>query len=361
MPLNLINLNLVVINFKYFTMKKITCLLTCLVLLFSCNERKKDVIANTSFDNDLKNYAKETHGVYFKIIKSNNAGRQAQKGYILQMHIAQFIQTDRGDSLLNNTRNKGNEPITETLDPLRMPAEYIRILSQLKENDSLIIRQTVDSMFVGNEMYKPPFMKNGKLFTTTVKLYHVYKSQDEIDGPIIQSNYKTLDDYFNKNKIDKNKLDTSKLGVIMLITQPGSGAVIDTNNVVKVMYTGKLLDGKIFDSNMDTTKGREPITVNLTSDPSLGGPLIPGWIDAIKSMKMGTKASIYIPSPLGYGNQQMGADIKPNSILIFDMEIVEVKSRALAELEKKQKMIEREARQKKYLDSLSRLQPKKTP
>jgi len=203
-------------------------------------------------------------------------------------------------------------------------------------------------------------MKKGKLFTTTVKLFHVYKNQAEIDGPIIQSNYKTLDEYFNKNKIDKSKLDTSKLGVIMMIENAGTGNIIDTNNVVKVIYTGKLLDGKVFDSNKDVA-GREPITVNLTSDQSLGGQLIPGWTDAIKSMKMGTKATIYIPSPLGYGSQQMGADIKPNSILIFDMEVVEVKSKAEAINEKEKKMAERQASQKRYLDSLSRLQPQKTP
>lgn len=344
-------------------MKKIPVLILSLVVIYSCNPRKKDVAAKdgSTFDTDLNNYKKEGHGLLYQIIGSNRQGAPVQNGYILQMHIAQYIQTAKGDSLLSDTRTKNIDPITEKLDPATMPGEYIRILSQIKENDSLIVRQLVDSMFAGNEQYMPPFMKKGKYFTTTVKLFKIYKNQQEIDGPIIQANYKTLDDYFTKNKIDKSKIDTSKTGVLMLITNPGSGSTIDTNNVVKVMYTGKLIDGKVFDSNMDATKGREPITVNLTSDPSLGGPLIPGWIDAIKSMKMGTKATIFIPSPLGYGNQQMGADIKPNSILIFDMEIVEVKSKAQAQQEEAKKMAERQARQKRYLDSLSRLQPKKTP
>jgi FKBP-type peptidyl-prolyl cis-trans isomerase len=310
---------------------------------------------------------KTSHGIEYKIFHDEHPGASVKVGDYLQMHIAQYIETDKGDSLLNDTRIKEVEPIIEQLNP-SMPEEYKKMLTEMKVNDSLVFKQLVDSMFAGNEQYMPPFMKKGKHFTTTVKLLRIFKNQEEIETyqkemavPIIRNNYKTLDDYFQKNNIDKSQIDTTTLGVLMLIKTPGTGNIIDTNNVVKVNYTGKLINGTVFDSNVGGDKNREPLPVNLTSNPALGGQLIPGWIDAIKYMRMGTKATIYIPSPLGYGNKQMGKDIKPNSILIFDMEIVDVKNRTQAEAEYKQKMEERQARQQKFLDSLKNLQPKTQP
>jgi hypothetical protein len=65
----------------------------------------------------------------------------------------------------------------------------------------------------------------------------------------------------------------------------------------------------------------------MTGDMSLGGPMIRGWIDGLKLLKNGSKAKFYIPSALGYGTRGAGNMIPPNSILIFDIEIVKIKSR----------------------------------
>ena len=89
---------------------------------------------------------------------------------------------------------------------------------------------------------------------------------------------------------------------------------------ITVNYTGKTTDGKIFDSNVDPSKGHvQPFTTEIGV-----GKVIPGWDEGFLSMKVGGKRKLIIPSDLGYGAQGQGADIPPNAMLIFDVELLKV-------------------------------------
>ncbi len=113
------------------------------------------------------------------------------------------------------------------------------------------------------------------------------------------------------------------MGTYVQIITPGTGAKVDTGMLVNANYTGMTLDGKVFDSNTDPSKGpTQPLTVNLTSDPSYGG-IITGWKDALPLMNIGGKARIFIPSPLAYGDRGNPPVIQPNQILMFDVEVTE--------------------------------------
>jgi FKBP-type peptidyl-prolyl cis-trans isomerase 2 len=153
-------------------------------------------------------------------------------------------------------------------------------------------------------------------------------------------------------------------------TVAGTGPVLDSNVFVKIMYTGKTLDGKMFDSNVDPSKGHtDPLLVNLTNDMSLGGGVIPGMGDALRTMQKGTKATMFIPSGLGYGARGAGADIPANANLMFDVEVLEILTKAQAkaanDAQQAKMMAQRKAQQeqqmadqKKYMDSLEKADPK---
>ena len=180
-------------------------------------------------------------------------------------------------------------------------------------------------------------------------------TQDEMIE-LLKQDDKAIQDYLKKNNI--SNATKAALGTYVQIIQAGTGAQLDTSVVVKVNYTGKTLDGKVFDSNTDPSKGHvEPFLVNLTNDKSLGSPVINGWYDGLKMLSKGAKAKFFIPSTLAYGKQGAGADIKPNSILMFDIDVVDVlsKEQAKGEAEKVQK--ERMAKQKKFLDSMRNAMP----
>ena len=100
-------------------------------------------------------------------------------------------------------------------------------------------------------------------------------------------------------------------------TEAGTGAQAAAGKTVSVHYTGKLTNGKVFDSSY--TRG-EPITFPLGA-----GRVIKGWDEGIALMKVGGKATLTIPPSLGYGERGAGGVIPPNATLIFDVELVSVK------------------------------------
>ena len=98
----------------------------------------------------------------------------------------------------------------------------------------------------------------------------------------------------------------------------GTGAQAVAGKTVKVHYTGKFPDGKVFDSSV--SRG-EPIEFVLGQ-----GRVIKGWDEGIALMKVGGKAQLTIPPELAYGERGAGGGvIPPNATLVFDVELVEVK------------------------------------
>lgn len=101
-------------------------------------------------------------------------------------------------------------------------------------------------------------------------------------------------------------------------TVVGTGAVAEKGKVLEVNYTGKLLDGTVFDSSLNP--GRSPFEFQLGA-----GDVIQGWDEGFEGMKVGGKRTLKIPSHLAYGNRAAGELIKPNSDLIFEVELLDVR------------------------------------
>ena len=94
----------------------------------------------------------------------------------------------------------------------------------------------------------------------------------------------------------------------------GTGSQPTAADQVEVHYTGKLIDGTVFDSSVDRGV---PATFGVTQ-------VIPGWVEALQLMKAGSKWRLFIPSALAYGPQGAGPVIGPNATLIFDVELLKV-------------------------------------
>ena len=103
-------------------------------------------------------------------------------------------------------------------------------------------------------------------------------------------------------------------GVQYKVIKEGTGALPKDTSLVKVHYEGKTLDGKVFDSSY---KRGEPANFRANQ-------VIKGWTEALVHMPAGSIWEVYIPQELAYGERQQGADIKPFSMLIFKIELLEV-------------------------------------
>jgi FKBP-type peptidyl-prolyl cis-trans isomerase len=110
----------------------------------------------------------------------------------------------------------------------------------------------------------------------------------------------------------KDGVVTTDSGLQYRIIEPGDGARPSSEDVVRVHYRGTLLNGTEFDSSY--ARG-EPVEFPVNG-------VIAGWTEALQLMNEGAKWELYIPAELAYGERGAGADIGPNSVLIFEVELL---------------------------------------
>lgn len=114
----------------------------------------------------------------------------------------------------------------------------------------------------------------------------------------------------------KKKANTTESGLMYIIEKPGTGPTAKPGQTVSVHYTGYLLDGTKFDSSVDRGK---PISFKLGA-----GQVIPGWDEGIQLLNKGAKAKFIIPYNLAYGEAGHPPVIPPRSVLIFEVELVDI-------------------------------------
>lgn len=124
---------------------------------------------------------------------------------------------------------------------------------------------------------------------------------------------KTGEDFLAANKI-KPGVVTLPSGLQYEIITEGKGSIPTADDTVICHYHGTTIDGTVFDSSVD--RG-EPANFAV-------GQVIPGWTEALQLMPVGSKWKLYIPAALAYGERGAGAEIKPNSALIFEVELIEI-------------------------------------
>ena len=289
-------------------------------------------------------FKKGDNGLEYKII-SSGSGKTIGYGNFMQIHIKQ-VYAGAKDTVLMDTREYMSR--IQLLDSVSTPLAYFKILKQMKKGDSLVIRLLTDTVFKDPKNPMPPFMKKGKYLYTHVKMVNFFETKEQADSAnnaetlmakprifkkqmeeiekglvdkkaLLDADSKAIEAYLTKNNIKATK---AKWGTYVVITTEGTGEKLSARDIAIVNYTGRTLDsGKVFDSNIDPKFMHvQPLEVNLGE---LGG-IILGWTDALMQLKKGTKATIYVPSTLAYGEAGNGEKIKPGENLIFDMDVIDV-------------------------------------
>lgn len=128
-----------------------------------------------------------------------------------------------------------------------------------------------------------------------------------------EDNKKAGEAFLAENK-NKEGVVTTESGLQYKVVTKGTGPKPKKTDTITFHYKGTLIDGTVFDSSYD--RG-EPLTLPLAN-------LIPGWVEAVQMMPVGSKWELYIPHYLGYGARPAGK-IGPNSTLVFDLELVDIK------------------------------------
>jgi len=143
------------------------------------------------------------------------------------------------------------------------------------------------------------------------------KDMEQKQEAAAQKNVAEGEKFLADNKT-KPGVKTTASGLQYKVEKEGKGAQPKASDTVTVNYRGTLIDGTEFDSSY---KRGQPATFPV-------GGVIKGWTEALQLMKVGSKYQLFIPASLGYGARGAGRDIAPNSTLIFDVELLDVKPSA---------------------------------
>lgn len=279
-------------------------------------------------------FKKTKGGLLYKII-SKGDGKKIAAGKFFELQFGETRYKNSGkDTLLSDPSRTMTQVIP--LDSASIPPDYYAIFSQVKKGDSVIIRQSTDTILKMNQGMAPPFLKKGGFIVSSFKVVDILDTKEEaekanvriMENARVQDSVKKVeqakvDDKLIQEFLKKNNVTTASktaLGTYVEIINAGTGAKPDSGKQVSVKYTGMSFEGKKFDSNVDTAfHHTDPYSFVIGQMGS-----IPGFEDAVKQIGKGGKVKAYIPSVLAYGSMGSPPNIKANENLIFEIELLDV-------------------------------------
>ncbi len=279
-------------------------------------------------------------GQKFTVLRAGD-GKKIDSGRFLIMN---FMFKDAKDSVWNDTRKSGIPIIMQKQGVIRHGDKVLEVISMLTKGDSIMFKVPVGDIFKNSfRTPVPPKIDSSSLFTFVIGMkdamdsatFATYRTEliaKQNEKAAIERNVQLakdtliIDEYLKAKNI--NALRTSD-GLRYVITKPGKGAYAMDGQTAKVNYAGYLLNGKYFDTCIESLakeknlfqQGRPYAPYDVVVGRS---QVILGWHDALRLMNKGSKMTVYIPSTLAYGGQKR-KDIVENSILAFDLELVDLK------------------------------------
>jgi len=281
---------------------------------------------------------KETpSGLKFRVVKAGDGILPK----VQEVLVFNYLFKDSKDSVWTDTFKDEFPAAYMVEDSTRIPTEngMLQMLRMVSKGDSITLEIPIKEFF--KEMVHgpvPPGLDTTLTLSYRIKInaimardsFMAFQNEFMMKQQAIQfdKDIAAIDAYLTEKNIVTEKTES---GLRYIITKPGIGENGKSGQIVKVNYTGYMLDGQYFDSSDKSVaeqKGiydarREPYTpYDVTIDQT---GVIKGWHEALKLMNKGSKATIYVPSSLAYGPQQRSEIIKPNSVLVFDLEVVDLK------------------------------------
>lgn len=248
---------------------------------------------------------KTTSGLYY-IITKEGTGELPKAGNILNMFYT-------GRFLGGNVFDTNQDSTFHHQDPLKVELGKGRVIKGWDEGLALLKKGSSATLYIPSYLAYGPKDK-GTIPGNSILIFDLIVSDIQT---VEEMDEKILKDYFAANKVTAQKTAS---GLYYEIKKKGKGPLPKQGQMVTVNYTGKTIDGNVFDSNLDTNfHHAEPFKFDVGK-----GRVIKGWDEGVALLNKGTKATLYLPSRLAYGSQGQGRKIPPNTILIFDIELLNI-------------------------------------
>ncbi len=260
-------------------------------------------------------------GLEYKIVSRGTDANKAKIGSYIELNVHIYVH----DSLIFDSRKVNNDqPVPVQLMHPAFEGDPAEGFTKMGAGDSALFRLPVTKLEKTGQ-HLPPYMHPGDTMMYQIKMVSVKSSEQmkkETEEKSVKQKEvddKLINDYLKQNNIVAKKTPT---GLYYNVQKEGTGTDPKMGDKVSVNYTGRTLNGTVFDSNLDSNFHHvEPLTFTLGHHQ-----VIKGWDEGVALLKKGGKATLYIPSDLAYGAQSPTAAIPSNSILIFDIEVTDIKS-----------------------------------
>ncbi|MCB0491823.1 MAG: FKBP-type peptidyl-prolyl cis-trans isomerase [Cyclobacteriaceae bacterium] len=262
---------------------------------------------------------------------------EGEVGKVGEFLLINMMIKDAKDSVWNDTKEQ-KIPMILPINEVNPNDEGIEeVFSVLRKGDSIHFPIKAKTLFEKQGGRVPNNVDSASIFTFYLGVKDILNEdqvralEQEVMGKLTSEQLAVdialIDSYLAESNTE---VQTTESGLRYMFTKEGSGANAAPGNEVSIHYAGYLLDGTLFDSSIESvakannayTPGRpyEPLTLQAGS-----GQVISGWEEAILLMNKGSKMRVWIPSTLAYGPRQRSEVIKPNSVLVFDMEMIDIK------------------------------------
>ncbi len=219
--------------------------------------------------------------------------------------------------LLSCQAEKKPEFVEVDLENARHKQSYalgLNLSEQLKQQELEIELDVFVQGFRDGYAGQPPLLSPDDALKVLIEMKQEQRAQQQAEHNKMAEKNKKAGEAFLAENQNKEGVVTLDSGLQYKVIRAGDGPKPKKTDVVLCHYRGALLDGTQFDSSYD--RG-EPAQFRVDK-------LIPGWTEALQLMPSGSKWELYIPSYLAYGARQAG-QIAPNSTLIFELELIEIK------------------------------------
>ena len=261
-----------------------------------------------------------------QFVSQNPEGRQIVEGDLVYGEVSmKFNDTDMRNNL-------GHPALLFQITKPEYVGDLNDCLMQMHTGDHAIVTVECDSIakYHGASALPPDYVADkGMKITFDITVTEVKNMQDMQNEAMEAMNAEAgkIAEYVANNNITATPTED---GLYVIVKQKGNGPKIGAGKTAMINYTGRLLNGKMFDSSVeadakeggvyDPRRPYAPLEYNVDK-----GGLIQGWIKGLDGQAQGSVITLIIPSALAYGPQSAGSDIGPFEPLTFDLEIVEVR------------------------------------
>lgn len=278
---------------------------------------------------------KTPNGMKFKIVRHGD-GKLARVGEVM---VFDYMLSDSKDSVWVSTFD--TYPSAFIIDDSSMiPQEngIVQMLRMLSKGDSVVVTMSVNDFYSKlSRGSRPKFIDPSLRMMYRFRINEIMTNREYTDyqREVMNIFYRrqtakdkrAIDAFLASRNI---KADTTEHGIRYVITQQGTGPNAQNNQTVLVNYVGYFLNGQYFDTNMESFAHEaglyDPLRTYQPMEVKIGhSNVITGWHEALKYLNKGAKGTFYIPSQLAYGASGMGQTIKPNTVLVFDIELLDFK------------------------------------